>query len=147
MSKPSLKALLLITACALSTGAIAEKTYRCGTSYSQAPCPGGIILDTTDERSSDQKKQADLATKRDASVANEMEKTRLQNDKKQPPTVPWSNTANPSFTNFDVADGPANVHQRKKKGAEYFTAKTSGEKKTKKAATKKVPQKKTSASS
>ena len=35
----ALNTIILIAACALSTGATAQKTYKCGNSYSQLPCP------------------------------------------------------------------------------------------------------------
>ena len=82
MQSPPLKAVVLIAiATVLSTGASAQNTYKCGDTYSQLPCPGGIIVNTTDKRTSAQKTQSDLATARDARTAEAMEKARLQREK------------------------------------------------------------------
>ena len=59
----------------------AQTTYKCGNSYSQQPCPGGTVVDTADPRTSEQKKQAEQAIQRDAKLASELEKSRLQQEK------------------------------------------------------------------
>ncbi|MFZ4481676.1 MAG: hypothetical protein ACOYNZ_17480 [Rhodoferax sp.] len=80
MSALTLSALLLIAVSAVSTTAAAQDTFRCGNSYSQTPCPGAVMVDTEDPRTGAQKRQADQATQRDARVASEMEKARLQQE-------------------------------------------------------------------
>lgn len=77
---------LLLAACALasslfSAAAGAQTTYKCGNSYSQQPCPGGTVIDTADPRTSAQKKQAEQAIQRNAKLASELEKSRLQQEK------------------------------------------------------------------
>ena len=64
-----------------SVPAWAQTTYKCGNSYSQQPCPGGTVVDTADPRTSEQKKQAEQAIQRDAKLASELEKSRLQQEK------------------------------------------------------------------
>ena len=64
-----------------SVPAWAQTTYKCGNSYSQQPCPGGTVVDTADPRTSAQKKQAEQAIQRDAKLASELEKSRLQQEK------------------------------------------------------------------
>ena len=59
----------------------AQTTYKCGNSYSQQPCPGGTVVDTADPRTRAQKTQAEQATQRDAKLASELEKSRLQKEK------------------------------------------------------------------
>ena len=59
----------------------AQTTYKCGNSYSQQPCPGGTVVDTADPRTSEQKKQAEQSIQRDAKLASELEKSRLQQEK------------------------------------------------------------------
>lgn len=81
MQNPSLNALVLIAITALSTAASAQNVYKCGDTYSQLPCPGGVVVDATDQRTSAQKAQSDLATGRDARTAEAMEKARLQQEK------------------------------------------------------------------
>jgi hypothetical protein len=78
----TLIAMFIIATCALSTGARAQKVYKCGNAYSQTPCPGGDLIDPADPRTSDQKNQTDLAIGRDARLADAMEKARLAQEKK-----------------------------------------------------------------
>lgn len=73
--------LFLIAVHALSTGATAQNTYKCGNTYSQAPCPGGVVIDVADTRSASQKKQADMIIARDAQTADTMEAARLKQEK------------------------------------------------------------------
>jgi hypothetical protein len=88
----ALNTIILIAACALSTGATAQKTYKCGNSYSQLPCPDGEVIDTADPRTPEQKSQADAATRRDALAADALEKSRLEQEKRalaaRPPPPP-----------------------------------------------------------
>lgn len=74
-------AIFLIAAYALSTGATAQNVYKCGSSYSQAPCPGGSTLDVTDARTPEQKEQTDTAVSRDIQTANAMEEARVLKEK------------------------------------------------------------------
>jgi len=135
MQSRPLNAIFLIAACALSTGATAQNTYKCGDTYSQLPCPGGITIDAADQRTSAQKTQTDLATGRDARTADAMEKARLQQEKidiaANTPPVPPANT--------DKAGTPDTPQAKKKKKAPaYFTAQTPGEKNKKKVTKKSV---------
>ena len=81
MQKLTGTAILLIAAYALSTGATAQNVYKCGSSYSQSPCPGGATIDVTDTRTPAQKEQTDSAANRDAKTADAMEKARIQQEK------------------------------------------------------------------
>jgi len=81
MPSQTLIAIFIIAASALSTGARAQKVYKCGNAYSQTPCPGGDLIDPTDQRTSAQKNQTDLAIGRDARLADAMEKARLAQEK------------------------------------------------------------------
>jgi hypothetical protein len=73
-------ALFLIANYAVLTGAIGQNAYKCGTSYSDAPCPGGVVIDAQDSRSSAQKKQADQATRSTAKAAEGMEASRREQE-------------------------------------------------------------------
>ncbi|MBP9059826.1 MAG: DUF4124 domain-containing protein [Rhodoferax sp.] len=120
----ALNTIILIAACALSTGATAQKTYKCGNSYSQLPCPDGEVIDTADPRTPEQKSQADAATRRDALAADALEKSRLEQEKRAlaarppppPPAAPSANEISP----------PQIIYIRKKKpsrhGPKDFTA-------------------------
>lgn len=58
-------------------GASAQTVYRCGNSYSQAPCPNGVALDVADPRTPAQRAEAQAAAERDAKAADALEKTRV----------------------------------------------------------------------
>ena len=125
--------LLLIAACAVSTGAWGQKVYRCGSSYSQTPCPDGAILDADDTRSKSQKTQADLATARDVKTANTLEQVRIKDEneaatRSQPVTK--ASTLKSKAKTEAKAEGTAQKKSTKKKEPEFFTAKAAPEKKT-----------------
>ena len=73
-------ALFLIAACALSTPARAQKVYKCGSSYSQIPCPGGETLEPADTRTTAQKTDALRAQKMQSREADNLEKLRLKDE-------------------------------------------------------------------
>ncbi|HMC17072.1 MAG TPA: hypothetical protein VKI18_15660 [Albitalea sp.] len=67
-------ALLLTSAAlqAVATGPI----YRCGTSYSQTPCPGGKLVDAADPRSAAQRAEALRVTAKERRDAAQLERER-----------------------------------------------------------------------
>ena len=69
-------ALLLIATSAYSTGANAQKVYRCGSSYSQTPCADGAAIDVKDDRSAAQQAQSQAMAKKEQNAANALEKDR-----------------------------------------------------------------------
>ncbi len=81
MFKLSQTALFFIAIGALSTWATAQNVYRCGDSYSQSPCAGGVAITVDDARDAAQKNQADEAARRDAKLAQTLEKDRLAQEK------------------------------------------------------------------
>lgn len=73
-------ATIFIAISALSTSVAAQKVYRCGSSYSQTPCPEAVIVEVEDRRSASQKSASEAQVRRDASIADAMEKQRLQEE-------------------------------------------------------------------
>jgi hypothetical protein len=131
MKKLLLIATFFIAACAISTGALAQKTiYRCGATYSQIPCAGGVAVEANDTRSKTDKNEADKATKRDMQQAREMEKTRLKEEKdalaagKEAVKSTEKPQGKPAKDPHD-----AKKPKHKKKEPEFFTAKAAPEKK------------------
>jgi hypothetical protein len=61
-------------------GAGAQTVYRCGTSYSQSPCPAGVAIAVDDPRTAQQKQETEAAVRRDAKTADSMEKSRLKQE-------------------------------------------------------------------
>ena len=100
MRKPLLLAASMLASSLFSAffsvPAGAQTTYKCGNSYSQQPCPGGTVVDTADPRTSAQKTQAEQATQRDAKLASELEKSRLQKEKTAPATASHKPKRQPS---------------------------------------------------
>lgn len=73
-------ALISIATCALSTGAAAQKVYRCGSAYSQTPCPDALVVEVEDTRSKAEKSESDARVRREAASADAMEKQRLHDE-------------------------------------------------------------------
>jgi hypothetical protein len=78
----NLPALVVLAAAAALAPAAAQNVYRCGDSYSQRPCPGGILVPTEDTRNASQRAQTSAAAQRDAKTADAMEKARLKEEAK-----------------------------------------------------------------
>jgi hypothetical protein len=75
-----------IAACALAlaatTAAQAQTVYRCGSSYSERPCTEGQALRVEDRKPSQEEAAAAAANaKRDAKLADSLEKERLAQEK------------------------------------------------------------------
>ena len=109
----------------------AQNVYRCGSSYSQTPCPGSTPVDVADERSKTQKAQADAASRRDQQAAEAMEKNRLQQEDRQA-RMAGAKSGAPGAASAPSGD-PSQLKSRPhgaKKGRqpEYFTASAGSEK-------------------
>jgi len=123
MQSSRLNALFLIAACAISTGAGAQKVYKCENSYSQTPCAGGKLIDATDQRSNAQKIQTDLAASRDAKVADALESARLKKEKSDlAANTPMAALAEPGAAFPEAAPSVENKLKANKKAPAPFTA-------------------------
>lgn len=118
-------AIFLIATGAVLTSAQAQNVYRCGDSYSQSPCPGGVAIDAGDSRTKGQKAQADAATQRDRQTASALEKERLKQEAAVSPATPKADAAKASPAT--VTPHPSS--KKKHKEPAYFTAKTAADKK------------------
>ena len=67
--------LLLALGC---FGTQAQNLYRCGNEYRDTPCPGAVSVDARDPRTPAEKKLSDQQVSKDAELAEQMEKARLQ---------------------------------------------------------------------
>jgi len=80
----------LVLACA-SAAASAAPVYRCGGgTYSQTPCPGGTVVETTDPRSAAQRAEARRVAAAEKRRVRDMERERLVQEKrsaKEPPAI------------------------------------------------------------
>ena len=110
--KTSIAAIVL----AVSGAAGAQAVYRCGSSYSQQPCPGGSEVAVTAPRPPSDVAQARAAVQADMKRADAMEKARLAQEKNAPKALIIGPQAAASAPVKQVAQG-------KKKGKpEEFTA-------------------------
>ena len=105
---------LLVALAAFSSLATAQVSYKCGNSYSQTPCPDAAVLNNADQRTNAQKAQADLATQRDARLANTMEKARLQQEAKDlAANTPATKASRPASASKHNADKAKKVRVKK----------------------------------
>jgi hypothetical protein len=132
-------AIVIIATCAFSTVSTAQTTYKCGNSYSQTACAGGVVIDSADQPTAGQKAQADLATARDVRIADAMEKARLEQEKRDlAANAPGVKKVKPETTK----KAPSKQFRKwKKKQAGYFVAQASGQKKKQQASKNSSPKK------
>lgn len=69
----------------LAYGAQAQPVYRCGTEYSQTPCPGGKMLESSDPRSAAQRAEAVRVAAQDRKKAAELERERRSQESRAKP--------------------------------------------------------------
>ena len=116
-------ATFFIAAYAVSTGATAQKVYRCGDTYSQAPCEGAAAVEVDDSRSKSDKIAADKASQRDLKQANAMEKARLKQEKEALKTNPAHQKDTSKPDRKAESPGQTQKKSKDKKEPEFFTAK------------------------
>jgi len=122
----------------LSCWAASSQTiYRCGNSYSDAPCAGASALSIDDSRSPAQKAQTDAATVQARTLAQQMERERLTLEKsatsaKAPATRHKGDTAaRPSNVGANAHAAKAAKTAKKPSEPAFFTAATTPDKKKK----------------
>jgi hypothetical protein len=74
-------AIFFIVCITYLQGLQAQIVYKCGNTYSQVACPEAQTVPVDDRRTPEQKQQADAATRRDAMLAQSLEKERLALEK------------------------------------------------------------------
>jgi hypothetical protein len=115
------KKITMFLFCSAAAGwivpAAAQDIYRCGDSYSQQACPGGVLVDAQDPRSASQKSQASQAAVRDAKAADVMEKARLKDEAK-----PAQVLMPPPKAEEPAPEERTTVVEGKAKKPAYFTA-------------------------
>ncbi|MCA3237428.1 MAG: hypothetical protein ACK5RC_12860 [Curvibacter sp.] len=58
----------------------AQTVYRCGSSYSQTPCPGGNAIDASDPRTPEQRKAREAHVREEKRTGNALEKSRQREE-------------------------------------------------------------------
>lgn len=126
-------AIILIAANAISTGASAEDVYRCGSTYSQKPCPDAVKVDVQDTRTLAQKAEADAKTQRETVQVHTIEKTRQKEEAQQ-------RAANAKLAAMDAKKAAAKTHTKASAPNIENTAASTGKGKKKTSKTKKEPE-------
>ncbi len=80
--KNGIQAFFMLAVLLVSTGSQAQGIYRCGNAYSQVPCPGAALLQLKDSRQPEQKQQTDAAAAQAAKLAQSMEQTRIDEERR-----------------------------------------------------------------
>ena len=110
-------ALLLASMAFESSAAGATGTpgpiYRCGTEYSQTPCPNGRLLEVSDPRSAAQRAEAKRITAQERKQAAEMERDRKEQLAAESPASASGFNGRPPALQASAASAP--TKQRKKK--------------------------------
>jgi hypothetical protein len=127
---------LVLTGAACCTPVSSQTVYRCGTVYSQQPCPDAITLDASDTRLASQKAQTDAATAGAEKMAAQLEKERLARETIQPAKPSKKPSSSVKAAKAGSPTTAPKASARKKKEPEYFTAAVAAEKKDKKSAVK-----------
>nr|WP_295772013.1 hypothetical protein [Rhodoferax sp.] len=83
MKHISAYAIIFIASYSISTRAGAEEVYRCGSTYSQKPCPDAVKVDVQDSRTPAQKAEADAKTQRETAQVHAIEKARQKEEAQQ----------------------------------------------------------------
>ena len=116
-----MKRIVLAALAVAACSAGAQPVYRCGSSYSQQPCPDGKAVDTMPNGATSQDAaRARAAALGDAKRADAMETARLEQEKNAPkavvmgPKVPASAPA--------AKQAARKTGGKEKKKPEYFTA-------------------------
>ncbi|MBL0093773.1 MAG: hypothetical protein IPP50_16465 [Piscinibacter sp.] len=79
----NLRPIALLLAVAGATAQAAGPVYRCGSSYSQTPCPGGTQVEAGDPRTAAQRAEARRIAAAERTAARRAEQERLATEKKQ----------------------------------------------------------------
>jgi hypothetical protein len=132
MNRTTSSAIMLIALLAFLPGVHAQNAYRCGNSYSQTPCPGGVPVAADDSRSKAQKAQSESVIKRDLRTGEAMEKSRLQQEEAQKRTAQLPAEKPVAKSTTTEPGKPTQSTKKRSRAPEYFTAKTQGDKKKKK---------------
>jgi hypothetical protein len=108
--------LLLVLALAAAGPASAAPIYRCGSTYSQVPCPeGGKVVEATDPRSAAQRAEARRIAAAERKAAADRERERREKEKADQPAAPASLGAAPAAS--APASAPAGAKKKAAKAA------------------------------
>jgi hypothetical protein len=85
--RPCNNIILAATLALAGPWAAGQTVYRCGSSYSQQPCPGGTAVEVSDPRTPADAVRAGRVATADAKRADALEKARLAREKNAPQAI------------------------------------------------------------
>lgn len=86
-----MKHLATLMLCLAAASAVdAQTVYRCGSAYSDSPCPQATLVDASDARTAAQRADAQRAAADDKQLGSRMERERLALAAAQKPAGPGS---------------------------------------------------------
>jgi hypothetical protein len=117
--------ICLISNSFVTSLAWSQTVYRCANSYSSSPCPDAKRLNLEDQRSAEQKKQSEKVISQDATLAKEMEKSRIQSERIQPSKIKQPPNLSAEEPSKELVSKSKKTSKNKKnsKSSDYFTAK------------------------
>ncbi len=77
----------------VSAGAGAQPVYRCGSEYSQSPCPQGRVVDVADPRTDAQRADRQRVLADERRLTEELRRERLADEARLTPNVAWRSSA------------------------------------------------------
>ena len=86
-------AAVVLMFCFAVGAAQAQEVYRCGSTYSQTPCPQGRLVEADDARSEAQRAEAARVAATERRLANEMRRDRLAEEAALKPALAGSLSA------------------------------------------------------
>ena len=107
--------------CLWTLGAQAQPVYRCGSVYSQTPCPQGKLVEATDPRTAAQRAEAKRVAADERKLAAEMRSDRLAEQAALKPAGAGSLSAPTPAKPASAAD---RGHTKKKKSSTKLAATT-----------------------
>jgi hypothetical protein len=112
---------LLLSLAAAAPRAHAQAVYRCGSTYSQTPCPDGRIVPATDPRSAAQRAEAKRVAALERQQGQQMERERLAQEAAQKPATAagFDSRASASAGTAVASDAGRHHAKKKRRGAKH----------------------------
>jgi len=123
------RSIVALALAALALGAqAAQPVYRCGSTYSQVPCPEGRVVDATDPRTAAQRAEARRIAALERNQAAQMERERREQEAAHKPAAAGSFDSRSPAPDAMTSDTRRSGHMKKRMKAgkrtddENFTA-------------------------
>ena len=111
-----------VSVAALATAASGETVYRCGTSYSHAPCAGATAVDVGAPPSVAERTEARAVATRERQLADELVRDRHERERAARPAAPVSLSATPAASTPARKSAKATKKQRREVDDRDFVA-------------------------